>query len=189
MVKTFGDLFTEKVDFCLLTFNVYIPQLGYDIENKCNMVVYQQLLKNHTIIVFNDRKFGEQQKKIYDIYIRLLQKYGIYEKERQNNHFVMRNGYFFRHTLKPLNITQKFENFQDFVLEIANYRIVYKTSDKERRIHSYLSIFKRESVPKPQKEPIAYPDMFPTQKIRCLNANLGGGRLGADGQWNHGNNK
>ena len=29
----------------------------------------------------------------------------------------------------------------------------------------------------------------PDKKIRCLNANLGGGKLGIDGQWNHGNNK
>lgn len=29
----------------------------------------------------------------------------------------------------------------------------------------------------------------PNKKIRCLNANLGGGKLGVDGQWNHGNNK
>lgn len=200
MVKTFGNLFATSGKFCLITFNVYMPQTGYDIENKCNMVVYQQLLKNHTIIAFIGPKLSKRQKKIYNIYIRLLRRCGIYEKERQNDYLVMRNSDFFQSTLENLERTQKFENFQiktrgrktgrqDFVIEIVNYKIPRGSCDKEKDIYRYLSKFKRESIPKSKEELIAYPDMSPKQKIRCLNANLGGGKLGADGQWNHGNNK
>ena len=101
-MKTFGNLFATSGKFCLITFNVYMPQTGYDIENKCNMVVYQQLLKNHTIIAFIGPKLSKRQKKIYNIYIRLLRRCGIYEKERQNDYLVMRNSDFFSiHIRKP----------------------------------------------------------------------------------------
>lgn len=174
MVKTFGDLFSRNSCYCCLVI--------FDICKGRSVI-----RSNIPLIIYD--------KEIFDAKKLSLDQKSVLTKCKNKPYTLSIDHDYFKQNLQDFPVSKTFFIPPESPHIVKIKKIISsqttKSKKKNRKTNNCM-VFRQTKTGQDAVKQFDSVDTIatlPDKKIHCLNVNLGNGKLGFDGQWNHGNNK